>query len=698
MANKQFIMPTNRLLNNSNRTASGGTAQLYVTGTLTPAEFLDSDGVSLGHTLTADGIGQLPNAYQDEATPFRLILKDRNGATLDGGDIDPFYFGFATGATGLTGPAGDVASVATRSAIKLLAGSAGLTRYLKETGREGIFMFDTSDLSAMVAADPNEGIYVAGVGAGASGAWVRKFTGPIQAKWFGGAWDGTTDDSATVLAVVTLANAMKSGNVTGYGYATPSIELPFASNGIYMGTTTLSLTNAVRITGSSNGSFGGEGTLLKWDAGCNGIEIRAANCILERLALKGGWVAGTTAEGEYHAIKIYFRPILRDLFIMKWQGDGIYCYISAGSGGDTEGNANGIYAEHVSIINCRNGVYIRGADSNAGNFIAFDVAGCRQSCVYDRSFLGNTWTGLQTTDGGVTDIVSGVPPVCVYNNGFIFACIPGQETGASTNSPPSTATSNTWWLYWKASGAATAYAPQWVSGTTYRSGGAVTSDRANGQGVYTNIYSESDQPPIQLGQADLVVGYQGAMGPNTRAMTTNSNGTVFNTSTCLTGNVRWWPSAGGATLLMDGTKFNQLPEQRFLGSTSGAQISFYNSSGTQIAYVLSTDTNNLYLNATAGVILRFNATNVAKTSTGGIDLYTGKVLSVNGTQVVTARQTGWTAGTGTPNVGAFAAYAGGTRSATYVQAEAQATDDAAKAASQRILAIEAALRTHGLIN
>lgn len=51
--------------------------------------------------------------------------------------------------------------------------------------------------------------------------------------------------------------------------------------------------------------------------------------------------------------------------------------------------------------------------------------------------------------------------------------------------------------------------------------------------------------------------------------------------------------------------------------------------------------------------------------------------SVGGTKVVGLRDTGWTAGTGTPNKGAFAA---------------------STAAEQRILAIEQALRAHGLIN
>lgn len=52
--------------------------------------------------------------------------------------------------------------------------------------------------------------------------------------------------------------------------------------------------------------------------------------------------------------------------------------------------------------------------------------------------------------------------------------------------------------------------------------------------------------------------------------------------------------------------------------------------------------------------------------------------------------TGWTAGSGTANKGAFATYAGQTVSAAYVQAEAQATDNAVKAAAQRLLALEQA--------
>lgn len=76
-----------------------------------------------------------------------------------------------------------------------------------------------------------------------------------------------------------------------------------------------------------------------------------------------------------------------------------------------------------------------------------------------------------------------------------------------------------------------------------------------------------------------------------------------------------------------------------------------------------------------------NGTRYALYAVGGnINLQAG-ALQVAGLQVVGARAAGWTSGTGTPNKGAFAA-----DTATAAQA------------AQRTLAIEQALRTHGLLN
>lgn len=71
---------------------------------------------------------------------------------------------------------------------------------------------------------------------------------------------------------------------------------------------------------------------------------------------------------------------------------------------------------------------------------------------------------------------------------------------------------------------------------------------------------------------------------------------------------------------------------------------------------------------------------------------------VAGLQVVGPRITGWTAATGTPYYGAFngnTAYAAGV---VYLQAEAAAVASGLLEARQRIIALEKAMRDHGLIN
>jgi hypothetical protein len=80
-----------------------------------------------------------------------------------------------------------------------------------------------------------------------------------------------------------------------------------------------------------------------------------------------------------------------------------------------------------------------------------------------------------------------------------------------------------------------------------------------------------------------------------------------------------------------------------------------------------------------------------------INLASGKVYEINGVQVVGPRVTGWTASTGTPSRGAFAAAAAGTASAAYVQAELQGALDRIAALEARLIALEADMTTHGLI-
>lgn len=73
-------------------------------------------------------------------------------------------------------------------------------------------------------------------------------------------------------------------------------------------------------------------------------------------------------------------------------------------------------------------------------------------------------------------------------------------------------------------------------------------------------------------------------------------------------------------------------------------------------------------------------------------------LSVNGVKVLGPRQTGWTASTGTPYRGTFSSEGAMPVGATYSQSEVLAIANALRACLRRMVALEADLRTHGIID
>lgn len=98
--------------------------------------------------------------------------------------------------------------IPTRAAMAAIASpSVGMANFLTEAGRDGLFVFDSSDLSAKVTLDTRQGIYIAPSSAstGASGAWVRKYTGPIDIRWFGAVPGTTSDQKAAIQGALNVA-------------------------------------------------------------------------------------------------------------------------------------------------------------------------------------------------------------------------------------------------------------------------------------------------------------------------------------------------------------------------------------------------------------------------------------------------------------------------------------------------------------
>jgi hypothetical protein len=96
-------------------------------------------------------------------------------------------------------------------------------------------------------------------------------------------------------------------------------------------------------------------------------------------------------------------------------------------------------------------------------------------------------------------------------------------------------------------------------------------------------------------------------------------------------------------------------------------------------------------------IIQRNTANIATFAAAAVNLASGIALQVNGTQVVTTRQTGWAAMTGTAARGAAAVHAAQTISAAPTQAEVQNIDNSLVIVAQRLKALIDNLTTHGLI-
>lgn len=123
------------------------------------------------------------------------------------GSVDDF-FNWIVNQYDLTVTSATGQAVNSRALLAAIAGPVdGQLALLLEPGREGEFVFDDSDLSAAVTADPLQAFYVppSSDTDGSSGAWVRRWHGEANGKWWGAAGDGTTDDTAAVQAAVDWA-------------------------------------------------------------------------------------------------------------------------------------------------------------------------------------------------------------------------------------------------------------------------------------------------------------------------------------------------------------------------------------------------------------------------------------------------------------------------------------------------------------
>lgn len=97
-------------------------------------------------------------------------------------------------------------SVPTIAALKLLLPGLVTSVWVEEDGRQGVFVWDATDQSTLVAADARNGVSAAPAlfPTGAQGCWRRNYEGGVWLDWFGAGKGVPADDQAAWAGAMTL--------------------------------------------------------------------------------------------------------------------------------------------------------------------------------------------------------------------------------------------------------------------------------------------------------------------------------------------------------------------------------------------------------------------------------------------------------------------------------------------------------------
>lgn len=421
-----FISPANRATNANNLALSGAKWYFYLSGTLTPADVYTTSALDTAHTnpVVADAGGLFADVYLDPAVTYRAILKDALGNTIS--DTDPYDFAF-TGST-----------VATRAILAAIAApAAGNVRTLTESGRDGEFVFDDSDLSAEVTADEYQGVYVppSTDTTGASGAWVRSHPAPyarrtFDAAWFGCLPDGATNNRERMKSATDLLHTLGGGELT-LGVGTFAISASDA-DGSYLRGLALDALTDVTITGS------GRGTVLKiTDTGdLNQVKVLnivgCTNVTVQNLTVHGNaddaaFVTATADDDPEQMAGVLFQDndgvTLKNVWPIQTQGDAFTL-------SSTSGNVN----QNIKLIDC-------GHHDNARNGITFGGYGWDQVHVVRHYFGANVDTqqiDCEPLGDGTFRGIYVTDPFCLMTDtgadeySFVFAGFAADATTEAT--------------------------------------------------------------------------------------------------------------------------------------------------------------------------------------------------------------------------------------------------------------------------
>lgn len=315
----------------------------------------------------------------------------------------------------------------------------------------------------------NGGTIILPTGGNGSAAWLREVGNTLPIEVFGGKADGVTDNLAAFNAFHEYANVVR---INGGGRA--SLEFGVGS---YYFSDTINILCAIELRGGGSGlvgSYAHSVILIENDRpgiiinrfDTNGIGGTVAahayggadGTIIEGLRIrpKGNFNLQTPMKWYSWGVWMRTRAIIRKCLFSDWGHSGIHIRATASSSGDLRGNANGFRIEDCGFVTIvGNGLWVVGADANAGTTINLQFSTCGQTGLCEAGFLGNTHIAPQTSVCGGKAVYSTryykSAPIVSYN-GNLYAIKPTDNDAADMTSawqtrPSGDTSDNAVWYY-----------------------------------------------------------------------------------------------------------------------------------------------------------------------------------------------------------------------------------------------------------
>lgn len=297
--------------------------------------------------------------------------------------------------------------------------------------------------------------------------------------------------------ILTQAIVAATFNVT----AGPAICLP---PGKYPFLSSLDIKHAVIIRGSGGG--GGlagtqAATQLVFPANTTGIYIDQNNTVACSAASTTTSGAGTviqdlavvstssTAGSAGDGIHMCARAVLEHVNVLGFPNNGVWV-------DGANGNANEVKLDTVNVTSTISdwGVYVKGADSNAGTFTAVGILNSGAGGIYDGSFLGDNWIGAHVDQANTLGLG------WVTNSAHIFALV-DMTPGIGASTTPTVGMTTPWYDMGTGSGP-----PAWSGAGTYQVSAPIFADGGNTRSVWTDPYVEVGYPISQVLSPGMVIG------------------------------------------------------------------------------------------------------------------------------------------------------------------------------------------------